>query len=302
VLEKINATNTCLYFIDALGVEFLGVIQAICAQMELRLRVEIARANLPTITSLNKDFYDNWMGEKVHIMELDEIKHKEKGGFDYQRTKLPIHLAKELDIIKSVLERAKTELNLRSSERVIITSDHGASRLAVINGQELKYDVDSKGTHSGRCCDACNLSGLEYATEENNYWVLADYGRFKGSRAASVEVHGGASLEEVVVPVIELTLINDKIEICLENPVITTSFRKKAEITLFSLNALDNISVVVGGKKYTAQKLDENRHKIIFPDIQRAGTYNADVFDDDNLIEKIEFTVRKEIAHENDLF
>ena len=84
--------------------------------------------------------------------------------------------------------------------------------------------------------------------------------------------------------------------------VITTSFRKKAEVTLFSLNVLDNVSVVVGGKKYTAQKLDGNRHKVVFPDIQRAGTYDADVFENDNLIGKIEFTVRKESAHENDLF
>lgn len=36
--------------------------------------------------------------------------------------------------------------------------------------------------------------------------MLTDYGRFKGSRAANVEVHGGATLEETVVPLIEFTL------------------------------------------------------------------------------------------------
>ena len=41
---------------------------------------------------------------------------------------------------------------------------------------------------------------------KNGYTILADYGRFKGSRKANVEVHGGASLEEVLVPVITLKL------------------------------------------------------------------------------------------------
>ena len=39
--------------------------------------------------------------------------------------------------------------------------------------------------------------------------TLSDYGRFKGSRKANVEVHGGASLEEVIVPIITLTLRNN---------------------------------------------------------------------------------------------
>lgn len=48
--------------------------------------------------------------------------------------------------------------------------------------------------------------------EANDIWVLANYDRFKGSRRAIIEVHGGASLEEVVVPVIRITLANEAIE------------------------------------------------------------------------------------------
>ena len=45
----------------------------------------------------------------------------------------------------------------------------------------------------------------EEKTKENGYWVLANYDRFKGGRPANIEVHGGATLEEVTVPVIEIT-------------------------------------------------------------------------------------------------
>ena len=77
-------------------------------------------------------------------------------------------------------------------------SDHGASRLAVINNQELSYEMAESGKHSGRCCPKSETDTQpECATESDNYWVLANYGRFKGSRKGDVEVHGGATLEEV---------------------------------------------------------------------------------------------------------
>ena len=95
---------------------------------------------------------------------------------------------------------------MHNCKKFVIASDHGASRLAVIHRQEEKYETDTKGEHSGRCCKKFDDYDLPYAIPEGDYLVLADYGRFKGSRAANVEVHGGASLEEVVIPIISLTL------------------------------------------------------------------------------------------------
>jgi hypothetical protein len=65
---------------------------------------------------------------------------------------LPIHLAKELDIISGVIDKAATELALRHCKRFLLVSDHGASRLAVLRRKEEKYETDTKGEHSGRCC------------------------------------------------------------------------------------------------------------------------------------------------------
>ena len=47
-----------------------------------------------------------WPEQQRHSKEeeLDEIKHKEKGGYYFTNEKTPIHLAKELDIIKKVFE------------------------------------------------------------------------------------------------------------------------------------------------------------------------------------------------------
>ncbi len=67
------------------------------------------------------------------------------------------------------------------------------------------------------------------------------YDRFKGSRKANVEVHGGATLEEITVPIIEITYNPGKVEVHIlpvaetyvdfnATPEIEVSFRKKAAV------------------------------------------------------------------------
>jgi len=305
VLDSLGKGNVALYWIDAMGVEYLGYIQSRANSLGLKIIVHVVRANLPTITSLNSDFYDSWVGDKAQTKELDKIKHEGERDFNYQTTKTPIHLAEEIRIIDRALEWAKTKLTGKNVDKVLITSDHGASRLAVINEQECKWVMASKGKHAGRCCP-CTEADVksEFATQENGYWVLANYDRFKGGRKASVEVHGGATLEEVVIPIIEITLFDNKIEVENTTPVTTESFKKNAEIVLFSMNELKALSVRVNGKQYSSNAMGNNKHKIVFPDIKRTGKYMADVFEGDNLIGQVAFEVQSEsgTAKDSDWF
>jgi hypothetical protein len=215
-----------------------------------------------------------------------------------------------LDVLAKVLESSATKLALHHCKRILIVGDHGASRLAVIKEQEEKYETDTKGEHSGRCCKIPpNCSPTEYdlpfATEGNGYLVLADYGRFKGSRAANVEVHGGASLEEVVIPIIELTLANPDTTVEIVEKIITANplkaKAKPAAFTLFSKSELSNVSIIIKGKPYTAERTDKNHHRIV-TDITKTGEYLADVFDGDNLIGKININVQSETSKKNDAF
>jgi len=302
IIDKIHKDGAFLYWLDALGVEFLGFIQSKCAQMGLSLTINIARAELPTITSMNRDFFENWKDEHRHHDErLDNIKHKDSGGYDYRNTKLPIHLAMELDIITEMLESAATKLALHQYDKFVIASDHGASRLAVIKECELKYETDTKGEHSGRCCKYFEADDLPTAAVENGYLVLADYGRFKGSRAANVEVHGGASLEEVLVPVIEVTLKDNSIRVELVETKVTSNFKKKPEIVLYSANKLKAVSVVIKNKRYPSEKTSDHHFKVLLADL-RAGNYSAEVFDGDDLIGQVEFSVVSASGTINDSF
>lgn len=302
IMDSVDKSDTFLYWLDALGVEYLGLIEALVQKRGLSVRVHIARAELPTITSINRDFFDAWQGRKEKNDELDDTKHSDVGGYNFTNNELPIHLAKELDIIAAMIDKAATELARRHCKRFLIVSDHGASRLAVLRRKEEKYDTDTTGEHSGRCCEIFQPYDLPFAAEENGYLVLADYGRFKGSRAANVEVHSGASLEEVVVPIIELSLKDGSVTVKLVDEVVTVDFRTGTEINLFFNSPVQGVSVVLNGKRYSASQIDANHYSVKLPDTKRAGEYPADVYAGGNLIGKIMIKAQGKSGKVNETF
>ena len=302
IMDSVDKNGTFLYWLDALGVEYLSLIEALAHKRDLSVRVNIARAELPTKTSINRDFYDAWQGLKEKDDELDDTKHRDKGGYNFTNNELPIHLAKELDIITAMMDKAATKLAQRHCKRFLIVSDHGASRLAVLRRKEEKYDTDTTGEHSGRCCKLFQPYDLPFAAEENGYLILADYGRFKGSRAANVEVHGGASLEEVVVPIIELSLKDGSVTVKLVDETVTVDFRTGTEIKLFFNAPVQDVSVVLNGIRYSASQIDANHYTVKLPDTKRAGDYSADIYSGDNLIGKIMIKAQGKTGKVNDAF
>lgn len=304
IINGLDKTGTYLYWLDALGVEYLAIIESLAQKRGLSIRVNIARAELPTITSTNRDFFDAWpwQDQKEKNDELDATKHSDKGGYNFINNELPIHLASELDIISAMIDKAATKLALRQCKRFLIVSDHGASRLAVLRRKEERYETDTKGEHSGRCCKLFQPYDLPFAAEENGYLVLADYGRFKGSRAANVEVHGGASLEEVVIPIIELSLKNERVTVSLVDDFVTVDSREGTVIKMFFNSPVQNISVVLNEKRYQAFQIDNNHYGLKLPDTKRAGEYPADVYTGDDLVGKIIIKTQGKSGKINDAF
>ena len=301
IVESIDRTDAQLYFMDAMGVEYLGFIVSVCQELGLFIKVSVCRCELPSITSKNKEFVDLFSDGPhpiVSIKEIDEIKHHGKDTYDYQRTKLPIHLVRELDIIREVLSSIKERLISGAIAKAIMIADHGASRLAVIHETENIWEMAEKGEHSGRCCLKSEIDAQPpFATDAGEYWALANYDRFRGSRKANVEVHGGATLEEVTVPIIELTYSSQTIEVHLlpldavsfdynNIPEITVSFRKKAAVKIYVSTTLPDVSVVVDGKQYQAIPTDDNFYVVQMPDLKRPRTtpYLVDVYSGDTIV------------------
>ena len=308
ILRIPDKKDAFLYWIDALGVEYLSYIAILAKKKGLSIHVDIAYVELPTITSINKGFFEKWAGSKKEKEpRLDEIKHKEEGGYFYRPGQAPVHLASELEVIRKSIDRAATELAMHTCKTFVIASDHGASRLAVIHHQEEKYDTDTKGEHSGRCCKEFADADLPQAICENGYLVLADYGRFKNSRAANVEVHGGASLEEVIVPIITLSLKKqcDLIIELLNADEVYCDRRLGTTIQLYISDAdnTQSISVVIDEKRYAAKGSDKTHYEVNLYDMRRAKkNVSAAIYDGDDLIGTVHFDIKGKMAMVNNDF
>lgn len=257
---------------------------------------------------MNRDFFDNWSEDsKFKENELDNVKHDYKNKYKSKDgSQVPKYLAEELNIIKKIIDEAKNTLNRGNFSNYILASDHGSSRLAVLYKKEEKYETSTQGEHSGRCCKYFPECELPFATEENGYIVLADYGRFKGSRSGNLEVHGGASLEEVVVPVIVLSKRDSSLEITLQtddNKNIVKIKQNKIELKFYVSKPIKKkLNIKFNGNTYFADKIDENHYSIKISEIRQPKDYQFDLYLDNSKYSAFDVKViRTAISKEFDL-
>lgn len=305
LIEKYDDGRTALCWIDALGVEYLGFIQKLSLEFGLSITISIGCANLPTLTCFNKDFYDDWQGPKLKkIKELDDIKHE---GINYEASdplSAPVHIVKELQIIRNALETIKGKL-LQGEDytSILLTSDHGASRLAVISNSENKWEMKEKGKHSGRCCPISDVDSKPIcASKGNDYWVLANYDRFKGGRASNVEVHGGASLEEVIVPVIKIELADTvnkpQIKNLTDNPQYT--FDTDPTVILYCPYDIPLLCIKMEGKIYKGVKMSDKQYKITITNCRKARrNVTIECFNGDNYITSFDILISSKAVKTN---
>lgn len=311
-VDKLNIDARCAaYFVDALGVEYLSYIQKLCHDNGLLMNVNIGRCNLPSVTEFNKEFVDSFAASGVSVIsvkDIDDLMHEGTTNFEYEHTKEPIHISEQLRALDKLINNVKARLCDGKTDRAYFLSDHGATRMVVINDKETKVEVSNKGIHSGRCCPEAEISAKpDNATEENGYWCLANYDRFKGGRITGVEVHGGATLEEVCVPIITITKADDTIncEITKDSKIITVSFKKKARIEIYISKELSDLSVSVdGGDMHKANKAETPYHHTFdIPELKKTGVHEATVYSGDNIIATgLKFEVKKEGASERKFF
>ena len=277
VTRTIDKEGVQAYFIDALGAEHLGYIQAKCREYGMISDIQIVRCELPSITSINKEFKERF--ETRDVKELDDLKHHST-IYLYERCQLPIHLFEELKVIDKELRNIRDLLRSHGAQKAVIFSDHGASRLAVIYKHENeKIELEEKGKHSGRCCRCEQSPNLDQAAYENGWAVLANYERFKGGNKAQVEVHGGASLEEVVVPIVTLTLRPEKVEYRLADQIVKYS-QGKVTLALCCNMPMNAPRIQIEGVFYEGV-LDSDRRTARFDVDQhtKAQAYRATVWE-----------------------
>ena len=88
-IESVDMSGAFAYFIDAMGVEFLGYISEKSKQKKLLPKITVCRSELPSITSRNKEFLDVFAEHNVQckdIKQIDDIKHHGAENFTLENS------------------------------------------------------------------------------------------------------------------------------------------------------------------------------------------------------------------------
>ncbi|MDA8083854.1 MAG: BREX-4 system phosphatase PglZ [Nitrospiraceae bacterium] len=211
IMQMYAADDECaLLVVDAMGAEWLPMIVTLARARNIGIDwYGVSTAHLPTATIFNNIHWPDASRRLPESKRFDNIAHN--GAETHETRRVEENLAAELDVIGSeVLPRVAE--GLARFKRVLVTADHGSSRLAV-----LAWQAEPKLARTLDCEAGAEVADWRYReraaqggcppeleeTLDGKYWVVRGYNRLpKRGGGQGFELHSGASLEERLVPVV----------------------------------------------------------------------------------------------------
>ncbi len=213
--------------VDAMGAEYLPLLLAEARRRWLRVSdYRIVRSNLPTSTQFNE------IDEKynpIEVKELDNIAHN--GAVKNETCSSEQNLCASLRVFDDVFTKIREALN--NNQFAIVTADHGSTRLAKIAYEKRNDLVRAIDAQSDTEPDDWRYERNSYDKSVPEdvvrrvdpgtnvaYWTIRGYNRFPKSGGKKNEMHGGATLEEALVPFVVFT--NDRKSDVLGNALVAS--------------------------------------------------------------------------------
>lgn len=291
-LQPNNRSDILFYWVDGMGAEWLGLIEGILSNEfeDIEYEYQIARANLPTITACNKDW--EWQQNYKIYRDYDRTIH----GYACE---YPKYIVEEFEHIKKIVRNAVNLLNDNSS--VVITADHGTSRLAAINKQQsVSVSENVKVLKHGRYCindGSLDTSVFKECVEEDNKLIFATYGRFCIGGNVPGEIHGGATLEEVLVPVITIkrkTKKENRVSFNLLSKKLKLNPKKEAVLSITLNTYVAKLTLMVRSNRFGAQYKD-GKWQFVLKNM-KPGKYKGLLYANNRYIGEIEFELTRGIS------
>ena len=218
MLLDLKTDDAALLVVDGMGAEYLPLLLALAKRRNMNVEFyDIASAKLPTSTTPFNPIL--WDKDRVlkGIKEVDNIAHNGAVKYEHcppERNVVEIFRVFETDVFNRIAE------GLLNFSRVVVTADHGSSRLAVLAYKEgYCVDLPWNKNQDGEPLDwrysfapengkrSQEFEQQYHPDSEKTYWIVRGYNRLPKSGGKFNELHGGASLEERLVPVVVFTRV-----------------------------------------------------------------------------------------------
>ncbi len=262
-----------IVWIDGLGIEWLPLLTKLIEEQGFIVEKKcLARANLPSVTACNR--FENVQ----RITKLDKFIH------DQNHYKYPDDLICEIEIIAEIVKE-----HLSTGERTLIVSDHGFTAFAIREFENSKKYNFADADHEGRCL----WTETEFLDDEDFFMHVpeqASCGKGKKCliplRRSSLyntpkrEVHGGATPEEVLVPLLIISKGAKEEEFSYTISPVTQEISVRNLLVFFSIEPEPEISPKLRYKKDNIFELEYNdREKKWNTTLKglKAGQYDLDI-------------------------
>ena len=209
--ELKTESDTALLVVDAMGAEYMPLLLALAKRRGMNIESQaVVAAKLPTETVFNPIKWED-SRTLLEIRSIDNIVHN--GAAKHEVCTPERNFAETLRVFETEIMNRIAE-GLTSFKRIVVTADHGASRLAVIACRENKGETLPWDGQPDDWRYSIALQGIprppkleqEYFPEtKETYWIVRGYNRLPKMGGKLYELHGGASLEERLVPIVVFT-------------------------------------------------------------------------------------------------
>jgi hypothetical protein len=296
-----------ILWIDGMGAEWSSLLlsQIIKNAPGIKYNISTGRAMLPTETKYNNQWGDLGYPHKK-LERLDKLGHKgEPDDRDYYSC-----IVRQLEVIDDFANKAISLL--KDYDTVVITADHGTSRLAALTFHNLIGVNKPLNSTLGSFGRYCEISGeikpedIHPSTKKvKNYLVFRTHEHYQNSgNAAGVnkaeiatpgEIHGGATPEEILVPVIALykkqKISIKKVNYSVDCNRVQPNANNEIELTLHFDTKVSNVIVTSKDKDAICSSEDNIEWRVTFKGLS-FGEYSLDVYADNKLLDRHEsFTV-----------
>lgn len=211
IAELQTQSDVALLVVDAMGAEYMPLLLALAKRRGMNIESQaVVTAKLPTETIFNPI---KWDEARIlpEIRSIDNIVHN--GAAKHEVSTQERNFAETLWIFETEIMNRIAD-GLTRFNRVVVTADHGASRLAVIahnkgKSKTLPWDGqpdDWRYSLAPQVATRPPELEQEYFPEtKKTYWIVRGYNRLPKMGGKLYELHGGATLEERLVPIVVFT-------------------------------------------------------------------------------------------------
>ena len=288
ILNSIKCSRDAYYlWIDGMGIEWVDLlIDKVMKKSPLTMpHVEVGMAVMPTTTTVNMAKADpETVSEKLN--QLDSLSHiKDKNDCNYFSI-----IVKQFELIERISDII-VQLSIDYPEKsIVVTADHGMSRMAAKAFHEkssVDPPADAEVRNLGRYCivsDASSIYSLARVYKEENCLAFREHSHFTCSGYAPGEIHGGASPEEWLVPII--TFDNQQAEKHVDSTVTYKLLSSEIKpdsagnvlLKIKTSGKVTSVAVEIGTSMYQGSCLQGNQWNVAIPGLLVDTAYNVRVY------------------------